>query len=406
MKTSLLKCLAALLACGAIFAGGKSWAQNGATQYSPQPLPPLPTHISKEQNADRRFVAPPKPNSSAMPLAGSRGPQTQPRTVDSVAPRLKYPTLFTIESPPVPPAYNAAARIVRPAAVNPAPAATTKPAERQQSELISSSNFGATVESQKDVDLPPDVSAERVAELPKQYSTQSTGAQTEFLVSFQKRDVSGDLETALDSPVPDIDAAGVTENTPPEGISVDTNSFNEREPDGVDINGHDDMGKENASENGGEDEQQETDDLELDQEDNDLQPEARQFGVWPRKSMREVSVNIRSSYGKVPEDESGVLIASNQRFYRSAATTEKAFAWVAPQIRYQPLYFEDAQLERYGQTKGLIKQPFVSGFKFFRDAALLPFNASIDSPGSCDGPLGFCRPGSPCRDSGCGSCQR
>ena len=404
MKISPWKRLAALLACGAIFASGKVSAQNDGTQYSARPLPPLPTNIGDQQNADRPSVAPPKPTDSAMPLVGSQRTQRQSQTGAPVAARLKYPTLFVIESPPVPPTYHASARIVRPATVK--PAATTEPAAREQSELISSPGFGVTVESQKNVELPPATNAEHVAELPKQFATQNGGTQREFLVSFQKRGDNGALDTALDSLVPGIDAAEITQNTPLNGISIDRDSFKAPESDDGAREGDDDIASENDGENGGEDDQLDTDDLELDAEDDNLQPQTRQFGAWPRKSMQEVSVDIRNPYGKVPADESGVLIASNQRFYRSSPETEKVFAWAAPKIRYQPLYFEDAQLERYGQTKGLIKQPFVSGFKFFRDAALLPLNASIDCPGSCDGPLGFCRPGSPCGDSRCGSCQR
>lgn len=137
--------------------------------------------------------------------------------------------------------------------------------------------------------------------------------------------------------------------------------------------------------------------------DND-RPVARQFGTWPSKSMAMVNIDVRDFGQAVPDDESNILNTSSPRYYNSDVKTHKVFAWTAPNIRHQPLYFEDASLERYGQTKGIVKQPFVSAFEFFRDAALLPLNASIDCPHACDTPLGFSRPGSP-RTGDCG-CQK
>ncbi len=441
MKTSPLTYLAALLVGGAMLAGGKVSAQVHETEFSARPLPPLPTTTVGQRH--------------------SNNTQTQAQTVDSAIGRgrQQYRTLFTIESPPVPPGYDASARIVRPAtnaalrrnfrvvdeATNPAAAfndalmtklkgkggaglvassttsnpksklehrtgeltAVPEPAEQETSELISSSAFPVKVESQENLNPLPAVSTVRVAGLPQQLREQNENEPEAFFVAVQNMAPNGNLEPVLDavpdapvpnSPAKDIDVAEISQSTIGDEISIDPDSFKELKSE----DGDSDIGE--AEDNGGEDGELETDDLE--EEDDDLQPEPRQFGVWPKKSMQEVSADIRNFYGEVPADESGALIASTQRFYRDSAKTEKVFAWAAPKIRYQPLYFEDAQLERYGQTKGLIKQPFVSGFKFFRDAALLPVNASIDCPGSCDGPLGFCRPGSPCGDSGCSSCQR
>lgn len=141
-----------------------------------------------------------------------------------------------------------------------------------------------------------------------------------------------------------------------------------------------------------------------DGEDEDVRQRSRQFGAWPKKSMAQVNIDVRDFGQTVPADESGVLSTSSQRYYNGDAKTHKVFAWTAPNIRHQPLYFEDASLERYGQTKGIVKQPFVSAFEFARDAALLPLNASIDCPYACDTPLGFSRPGSP-RNGSC-DCQK
>lgn len=320
--------------------------------------------------------------------------------MDSDTGRLMSKTLFSIESPPVPPGYDVTARIVRTAPIE--SVAPPAPPQIQQPKLKSSSELSVAVESPASVTPPPAFSPQRLAELPETLVSEKPKEPTEFPVSFQKGH-SGNLEPVLDAPRPDFETAQTPEPEVNDGISVDPDSFDELETDDGDMEGDDRETDDKDRET--EDDDSETDDLD-DEEEDDLQPEARQFGVWPKKSMQEVRADVRNFGGEVPVDESGVLIASTQRYYRSTPKTEKTFAWAAPKIRYQPLYFEDAQLERYGQTKGLIKQPIISGFKFFRDAALLPFNAAKDCPGSCDGPLGFCRPGSPCNDAGCSSCQR
>ncbi len=420
MKTSPLTHLAALFvfgACGVLLPGGEASAQIHTSEYTARPLPPLPTNV----------VGQPVFNESAFPA----------QTLDSAIGHRKPKTLFTIAAPPVPKDYDVSARIVRPgsaevgpnkAAVGTDPTPTAQTVEPQPDALVKSSSFGVTVQPPKNILPPTAVSFERVAELPRPLDTQNQKAPEAFFVAVQNLGYDGDLEPVLDAPVsdaaaPEMEAGKMLENGPNDKISIDPDSFQESEAEDFKSLKDDDA----AITNGGDSEEtektspQQTDDLadldreededddeenEEDEDEDDLQPEARQFGVWPKKSIQEVNVDVRDFYGQVPADESGALIASTQRYYRSTPKTEKVFAWAAPKIRYQPLYFEDAQLERYGQTKGLIKQPIVSGFKFFRDAALLPLNASIDCPGSCDGPLGFCRPGSPCGNSGCTSCQR
>lgn len=140
--------------------------------------------------------------------------------------------------------------------------------------------------------------------------------------------------------------------------------------------------------------------LELEGEFDELEaeetrPQAQPFGAWPRKSIREINVDIREYHAKSPQDQSGMLTST---MTAPRASAEKVFAWTAPNIRYQPLYFEDVALERYGQTKGPYRQSFSSAGRFLKSAVALPKAMSVDHPASCDSPLGFCRPGSktPC----------
>ncbi len=120
------------------------------------------------------------------------------------------------------------------------------------------------------------------------------------------------------------------------------------------------------------------------------------FGPWPKKTIQETRIDIRETSEVAPEDRSQELAANSQNSdWTGFYPNQKVFAWAAPDIRYQPLYFEDVALERYGQTTGLHTQPMRSGINFFKSFVFLPNQMRHDLPGSCDHPLGFCRPGSP-----------
>jgi hypothetical protein len=67
--------------------------------------------------------------------------------------------------------------------------------------------------------------------------------------------------------------------------------------------------------------------------------------------------------------------------------------WCAPNIRYQPLYFEDVALERNGYHYGNLLQPAASAAHFGGSLILFPFNMLREHPDDCTYPLGFCRPG-------------
>lgn len=118
--------------------------------------------------------------------------------------------------------------------------------------------------------------------------------------------------------------------------------------------------------------------------------------VWPPKLISEINIDPRDMAENKPADKSVVLIdsASPQHWF-NAAYPYQAFHWAAPNIRYQPLYFEDVALERYGQQ---LWGPFDlarTGVLFYGDWLALPHNMWKMPPHSCDTPLGFCRPGSP-----------
>ena len=111
---------------------------------------------------------------------------------------------------------------------------------------------------------------------------------------------------------------------------------------------------------------------------------------WPRHSLATISLSLAES-GRVPVDRSQLL----QEFGRvgSVSNTVKVFGWEAPSIRYQPLYFEDVVLERYGQTLPDYRQGVRSAIHFGTALTGLALQMYETPPRSCDSPLGYCRPG-------------
>jgi hypothetical protein len=149
------------------------------------------------------------------------------------------------------------------------------------------------------------------------------------------------------------------------------------------------------------DDQPSSSDFDLDEDDDRLEddddsrapPQREAFGPWPRKGIRAINVDIREQSFNVPKDRSEQLLYSGGSQWSSFNSAPKVFAWAAPDIRYQPLYFEDVALERYGQTAGPYQQSFLSAVHLLKSTVLLPHQMKHDAPGSCDSPLGFCRPG-------------
>ncbi len=61
---------------------------------------------------------------------------------------------------------------------------------------------------------------------------------------------------------------------------------------------------------------------------------------------------------------------------------------------HYPLYFEDAMLERHGQSRYGCLQPMVSGAKFLWTIPTLPYQYTLRPKHDCVYALGHCRPGS------------
>lgn len=77
-------------------------------------------------------------------------------------------------------------------------------------------------------------------------------------------------------------------------------------------------------------------------------------------------------------------------FREGAMPTVKT--WRSPNLSHRPVYFEDVNLEQYGNGHGRL-QPVVSGVKFFTTAMLLPYHVGAQSPQECVYEMGYYRPG-------------
>jgi hypothetical protein len=86
-------------------------------------------------------------------------------------------------------------------------------------------------------------------------------------------------------------------------------------------------------------------------------------------------------------------IALSEGPFQPRAFAPSVFAWQASNVSYQPLYYEDPQLERYGHSYPFFVQPFVSIGRMTIQAAGIPYQMVIDPCWSCVYPLGYYRPG-------------
>jgi hypothetical protein len=98
--------------------------------------------------------------------------------------------------------------------------------------------------------------------------------------------------------------------------------------------------------------------------------------------------------GPRPEDRSqGLFATADSQQHRFRNWTPLSVTWIPAEMSYQPLYFEDVPLERYGQESGLI-QPVVSGARFYFNLISLPYQMGVDHVHDRVYSLGYYRPGS------------
>tara|TARA_R110002111_G_scaffold117466_2_gene179482 strand:+ start:52702 stop:53862 length:1161 start_codon:yes stop_codon:yes gene_type:complete len=102
---------------------------------------------------------------------------------------------------------------------------------------------------------------------------------------------------------------------------------------------------------------------------------------------------------KLSEEDGGQIMECPQEYqlsrqpYQGRNFSESIYTWEASNLNYNPLYFEDPNLERYGNSRRDLVQPFVSMGRFTGQLLALPYQMSIDPVKKKVYPLGYYRPG-------------
>lgn len=107
-----------------------------------------------------------------------------------------------------------------------------------------------------------------------------------------------------------------------------------------------------------------------------------------------LTIDIRTQQSvKIPDDRSVDLFARPANSWFDLPAPCLVYMWEAPNICYQPLYFEDIPLERYGQTCDPRRAVLRSATHFGISFLALPINMLRDPARSCNTSYGYCRPG-------------
>jgi len=115
-----------------------------------------------------------------------------------------------------------------------------------------------------------------------------------------------------------------------------------------------------------------------------------------RRKTAEMVADISLPAGALPRNVAAARAPAqaqgDRRLVGGWARTEQH--WSATNLRYQPLYFEDVNLERYGYTRCRVLQPLISAARFFAAIPALPYKMALQRPRKPIYALGHARPGS------------
>ncbi|MDP1562809.1 MAG: hypothetical protein Q8M16_15635 [Pirellulaceae bacterium] len=127
----------------------------------------------------------------------------------------------------------------------------------------------------------------------------------------------------------------------------------------------------------------------LETESTDAQP----WKEWTLTPVSDLKLNMKPE-GPPPADSArAALNAAENGAHPSIVNVGTVTGWIAPNLTYQPLLFEDARLERYGYASPYFGvQPFRSGVHFAGSSLVFPLRVWFHR-NECESPLAFERPG-------------
>lgn len=114
------------------------------------------------------------------------------------------------------------------------------------------------------------------------------------------------------------------------------------------------------------------------------------------KPLSQLSINAKPPAGDLPTNTAAAHL--DQLPARQVVMGESrdweliTKEWEAPGVAYNPLYFEEPNLERFGYNYGAL-QPFISAGRFFGRVPMLPYMIGAYPLDECRYPLGYARPG-------------
>lgn len=112
--------------------------------------------------------------------------------------------------------------------------------------------------------------------------------------------------------------------------------------------------------------------------------------------LSQLSINVKPPAGDLPKNTAAAhldKIPARQVVMGESRNWELTTKeWEAPGVAYNPLYFEEPYLERYGYNYGAL-QPFISAGRFFGRIPALPYMIGANPIHECKYSLGYARPG-------------
>lgn len=164
-------------------------------------------------------------------------------------------------------------------------------------------------------------------------------------------------------------------------------------PQESEINPIDLLGTRGARQNPQDESDNESDDESENESDDD--PKRAPYNanqVETFKSITDISIDIREPSTVVPQNRP-LMIISSAMYGPKKEWSNRVVTWHAPNIKYQPLYFEQVPTERYGQTFSPGVQSAVNAAHFFKNMVTLPHKWLRQHPKECVYPIGYCQPG-------------
>ncbi len=352
----------------------------GTTALGQSPMPQAPMVLSSGTSLKKASVQLPAPTSSAQqPTANPVQPQTVPTQVapaqvappqavlpqavhsqpvpTQVAPSAMLPSMIAPASHSEAAKPNHASNVARQAQATPAQISADKPASKllPQPEL----KPPAFAPSNLFPESPKPVANKQPAQHPTRATSTLEGSSSSLL----------DMLT--------FDPANYAGAPTKEAITI---SYQDQAPDKNDAAKNDAAKKES---NNGEASNQD------DKSERKSAPYSTASMIGPLSDPLGLfsQLDITPVHGSLPGD-----------VVRTSSVTQQpwgpdCYMWYTPTFYHRPLYFEQPNLERYGQGHYTVLQPFTSGAHFFTSIGLLPYKAITQHPREKVYTLGYQRPG-------------